>query len=188
MSELREPWMDEKVKLCVYELPSRSHTARLLNWPFYIGTSSTQSFQKGYFFENHTIQANKRALAHSYYKKGKNPSSHFFQAKKKGNFFPLSLCAGGNVMVMLRHLYDILGIIEVMFFNFHTLCVVHRPLEESILLRSSHKRLRYGTISKECARTFTTYTFMEYIFTNVHAYTYIFFLCIGHIKNTKQCS
>ena len=91
-------------------------------------------------------------------------------------------------MVMLRHLYDILGIIEVMFFNFHTLCVVHRPLEESILLRSSQKRLRYGTISKECARTFTTYTFMEYIFTNVHAYTYIFFLCIGHIKNTKQCS
>ena len=42
-------------------------------------------------------------------------------------------------MVMLRHLYDILGIIEVMFFNFHTLRATYH------LRVGPEMALQYGT-------------------------------------------
>ena len=118
-------------------------------------------------------------------RRGKNPSSHFFQAKKKGNFFPLSLCAGGNVMVMLRHLYDILGIIEVMFFNFHTLRATYH------LRVGPHRNgaTVWYISNKKCARALFYRGGILLTHLQMCMHTYIYFpVHISHIKNTKQCS
>ena len=72
--------------------------------------SSTQSFQKGYFFENHIIQANKRALAHSYYKKGKKSILPLLSSQKEGKFLPSLVVrwgeCNGHVTTFVRHTGD----------------------------------------------------------------------------------
>ena len=72
-------------------------------------------------------------------------------------------------MVMLRHLYDILGIIEVMFFNFHTLRATYH------LRVGTEMALQYGTYQIRNVRAhFFTGGHTTYTLTNVHAYLYIF--------------
>ena len=87
-------------------------------------------------------------------------------------------------MVMLRHLYDILGIIEVMFFNFHTLRATYH------LRVGPEMALQYGTYQIRNVRAhFFTGGGILLTHLQMCMHTYIYFpVHISHIKNTKQCS